>query len=71
VGKRISGCSRNGCAAKWSPLVATDPAVNNLRACCAYEEAGVSAETTVGAKAGAAVLMLYEPQATRVTPPPP
>ena len=59
MGKRISGCSRNGCAAKWSPLVATDPAVNDLRV--AYEKARVRAEATVGAKAGAAVLMLYEP----------
>ena len=57
--ENISGCSRNGCAAKWSPLVATDPAVNDLRV--AYEKARVRAEATVGAKAGAPVLMLYEP----------
>ena len=65
MGKHISGCSRKGCAAKWVPLVATDPAVKNLHACCGYEVARVRAEATVAAKAGTTVLMLYEPQATR------
>ena len=54
-----------------APLVAIDPAVDNVRARRAYEKAGFRTEAIVATEAGPAILMLYEPQAETVTPPSP
>jgi aminoglycoside 6'-N-acetyltransferase len=48
--------------AEGAPLVAIDPAEGNLRARRAYEKAGFRVEARVVTEAGAAVLMLYDPQ---------
>jgi aminoglycoside 6'-N-acetyltransferase len=45
-----------------APLVAIDPAIDNVRARRAYEKAGFGAEATVATESGPAVLMLYEPE---------
>jgi aminoglycoside 6'-N-acetyltransferase len=46
--------------AKGAPLVAIDPAVDNLRARRAYETAGFRIEAPVATEAGQAVLMIYD-----------
>jgi aminoglycoside 6'-N-acetyltransferase len=46
-----------------APLVAIDPAVQNVRARAAYRRAGFSAGTPVATAAGPAMLMLFEPGA--------
>ena len=57
--------------AEGAPLVAIDPAIDNVRARRAYENAGFRVEATVATDAGPAVLMLYEPLAGSVAPPEP
>jgi aminoglycoside 6'-N-acetyltransferase len=47
--------------AEGAPLVAIDPAIDNVRARRAYEKAGFRAEGTVATEAGPVILMLYEP----------
>jgi aminoglycoside 6'-N-acetyltransferase len=47
--------------ADGAPLVAIDPAEDNLRAQRAYEKAGFRAEATIATEAGPAILMLFEP----------
>jgi aminoglycoside 6'-N-acetyltransferase len=48
--------------AEGAPLVAIDPAEENLRARRAYEKAGFRVEGLVATEAGPAVLMRYEPR---------
>jgi aminoglycoside 6'-N-acetyltransferase len=48
--------------AEGAPLVAIDPAIDNVRARRAYEKAGFRTKATVATEAGPAVLMLYEPE---------
>ena len=48
--------------AEGAPLVAIDPAEENLRARRAYEKAGFRAKARVMTEAGPATLMLYEPR---------
>jgi aminoglycoside 6'-N-acetyltransferase len=48
--------------AEGAPLVAIDPAIDNVRARRSYEKAGFRARATVATEAGLAVLMLYEPE---------
>lgn len=48
--------------AEGAPLVAIDPAIDNVRARRAYEKASFRVEATVATEAGPAVLMLYEPE---------
>lgn len=52
-----------------APLVAIDPAFDNLRARRAYEKAGFRTEATVATEAGPAVLMLYDPERAKVSSP--
>jgi aminoglycoside 6'-N-acetyltransferase len=47
--------------AEGAPLVAIDPAPDNVRARRAYEKAGFRLAGSVTTEAGRAVLMLYEP----------
>ncbi len=54
-----------------APLIAIDPAIDNVRARRAYERAGFRLEATVATDAGPAVLMLYEPLAASVVSPEP
>jgi aminoglycoside 6'-N-acetyltransferase len=56
----LSLLARRLCA-EGAPLIAIDPAVDNLRARRAYEKAGFRGQTQVATEAGPAVLMLYEP----------
>jgi aminoglycoside 6'-N-acetyltransferase len=51
--------------AEGAPLVAIDPAIDNVRARRAYEKAGFRAEGTVATEAGPMILMLYEPRRAR------
>jgi aminoglycoside 6'-N-acetyltransferase len=53
--------------AEGAPLVAIDPAIDNLRARRAYEKAGFRVEATVATETGPALLMLYEPEPSRVS----
>jgi aminoglycoside 6'-N-acetyltransferase len=46
-----------------APLVVIDPAVQNVRARAAYRRAGFSRGTPVDTEAGAALLMVFEPDA--------
>lgn len=55
--------------AEGAPLVMIDPAEENLRARRAYEKAGFRAQATVATEAGLTVLMLYEPNPARLSPP--
>ena len=55
--------------AEGAPLVAIDPAEDNLRARRAYEKAGFRGEATVATDAGPATLMIFEPEPADVTPP--
>jgi aminoglycoside 6'-N-acetyltransferase len=55
-------------SAEGAPLVAIDPAIDNLRARRAYEKAGFSFEALVTTEAGPAALMIYEPKRSRVSP---
>jgi aminoglycoside 6'-N-acetyltransferase len=48
--------------AERAPLVAIDPAVDNLRARRAYGKAGFRLEALVTTEAGPAALMIYEPK---------
>jgi aminoglycoside 6'-N-acetyltransferase len=48
--------------AEGAPLLAIDPAVENLRARRAYEGAGFRFEAPVATVAGLAALMIYEPK---------
>ena len=48
--------------AEGAPLVAIDPAIDNLRARRAYEGAGFRFEALVATVAGLAALMIYEPK---------
>lgn len=48
--------------AEGAPLVAIDPAVDNLRARRAYERAGFRSEALVTTEAGPAALMIYGPK---------
>jgi aminoglycoside 6'-N-acetyltransferase len=57
--------------AEGAPLVAIDPSEDNVRARPAYEMARFRVEATVATEAGAAVLMLFEPEPAKVTPPSP
>jgi aminoglycoside 6'-N-acetyltransferase len=54
--------------AEGAPLVAIDPAIDNLRARRAYEGAGFRLEALVATVAGLAALMIYEPKRPRVSP---
>ena len=54
-----------------APLVAIDPSEDNVRARRACEMARFRVEATVATEAGAAVLMLFEPEPAKVTPPSP
>ena len=47
--------------AEGAPLVAIDPAEDNVRARRAYEKAGFRPAGSAATEAGQAVLMLYEP----------
>jgi aminoglycoside 6'-N-acetyltransferase len=47
--------------AEGAPLVAIDPAIDNVRARRAYEKAGFRQQAAVVSDEGAAVLMVYEP----------
>jgi aminoglycoside 6'-N-acetyltransferase len=51
--------------AEGAPLVAIDPAIDNLRARRAYEKAGFRPDGPVTTAAGPAVLMIYDPQVVR------
>ncbi len=53
--------------AEGAPLVAIDPAIDNIRARSAYEKAGFRTEATVATEAGPAVLMLYEHKPGRLS----
>ena len=53
--------------AEGAPLVAIDPAIDNVRAQRAYAKAGFRAAGKVATEAGPAVLMLYEPAVARVS----
>jgi aminoglycoside 6'-N-acetyltransferase len=53
--------------AEGAPLVAIDPAIDNIRAQRAYEKAGFRTEATVTTEAGPAVLMLYEPEPAKLS----
>jgi aminoglycoside 6'-N-acetyltransferase len=57
--------------AEGAPLAAIDPAEDNLRARRAYEMAGFRADATVATETGAAILMLYEPAAAKLSSPSP
>jgi aminoglycoside 6'-N-acetyltransferase len=57
--------------AEGAPLIAIDPAIDNIRARRAYEKAGFRVEARVATEAGAAVLMLYEPEKLSSTSPHP
>lgn len=58
--------------AEGAPLVAIDPAIDNVRARRAYEKAGFRVEATVATESGSAVLMLYEAEKlSRTSPHPP
>lgn len=50
--------------AEGAPLIAIDPAIDNLRARRAYERAGFRFEAPVATVAGLAALMIYEPKST-------
>ncbi len=50
-----------------APVVAIDPATDNVRARRAYEKAGFRAEATVATEADPAVLMLYDAEPAKVT----
>jgi aminoglycoside 6'-N-acetyltransferase len=52
----------NRLCAEGAPLVAIDPAEENLRAWRAYGKAGFRVDARVTTEAGPAVLMLYKPQ---------
>ena len=56
-----------------APLVAIDPAADNLRALRAYERAGFRFEARVETEAGQSALMIYNPmrQASSPSPRPP
>ena len=49
-------------SAEGAPLVAIDPAIDNVRAWRAYGKAGFRMEGQVETEAGPAVLMIYEPK---------
>ena len=49
-------------SAEGAPLVAIDPAIDNLRARRAYERAGFRFEAPVATVAGPAALTIYEPK---------
>jgi aminoglycoside 6'-N-acetyltransferase len=51
--------------AEGAPLVAIDPAIDNLRVRRAYEKAGFRSEREVATEAGIAVLMIYELESSR------
>jgi aminoglycoside 6'-N-acetyltransferase len=51
--------------ADGAPLVAIDPAIDNLRARRAYEKAGFRNVREFANEAGMAVLMIYEPAPSR------
>ncbi len=53
--------------AEGAPLVAIDPAIDNLRARRAYEGAGFRFEALVATVAGLTALMIYEPKRPRVS----
>ena len=53
--------------AEGAPLVAIDPAIDNVRAQRAYAKAGFRTAGKVVTEAGPAVLMLYEPALARVS----
>jgi aminoglycoside 6'-N-acetyltransferase len=57
--------------AKGAPLVAIDPAEDNVRARRAYQKAGFRLAGSATTEAGPAVLMLYEPEPPRVSSPSP
>jgi aminoglycoside 6'-N-acetyltransferase len=57
--------------AEGAPLVAIDPATDNVRARRAYEKAGFRTAAAVATEAGPAVLMLYEPEPANVSSPSP
>ena len=57
--------------AEGAPMVAIDPAIDNLRARRAYEKAGFRLVGPAATDAGPAVLMLYEREPSRVSSPPP
>lgn len=50
-----------------APLVAIDPATDNVRVWRAYENAGLRVEATVATESGPAVLMPYEPEPAKVS----
>jgi aminoglycoside 6'-N-acetyltransferase len=56
----LSLLARRLCA-EGAPLIAIDPAVDNLRARRAYAKAGFRCQTEVATEAGPAALMVYEP----------
>ncbi|HEY3718622.1 MAG TPA: GNAT family N-acetyltransferase [Roseiarcus sp.] len=51
--------------AEGAPVVAIDPAVDNMRARRAYEKAGFSGDRIVETSEALAVLMIFEPQRPR------
>jgi aminoglycoside 6'-N-acetyltransferase len=51
--------------AEGAPLVAIDPAIDNLRARRAYEKVGFRPDEPVTTAAGPAVLMIDDPQVER------
>jgi aminoglycoside 6'-N-acetyltransferase len=51
--------------AEGAPVVAIDPAVDNMRARRAYEKAGFVGDRVVETHEGPAVLMIFEPRAER------
>jgi aminoglycoside 6'-N-acetyltransferase len=57
--------------AEGAPLVAIDPAEDNVRARRAYEKAGFRPAGSAATEAGPAVLMVYEPDPPRVSSPSP
>jgi aminoglycoside 6'-N-acetyltransferase len=57
--------------AEGAPLIAIDPAEDNVRAQRAYAKAGFRTEATVATEAGPAVLMLYEHEPVRISSPSP
>lgn len=57
--------------AEGAPLVAIDPAEDNVRAQRSYAKAGFRTERTVATEAGPTVLMLYEHEPVRISSPSP
>ena len=61
-GAALLGLLAERLCAEGAPLVAIDPAADNVRARRAYAKAGFASHDLVATEAGAAVLMIYDPR---------